>query len=215
MIALTSTVASSHHGLAHAAVRAALLCGLALLASSCANRAEQYRLEDAAQRAEMAKRKAGETRLATLAEVTPELGCGGSRARAQIDSAEVLPARARPGTEITHRFVYSACDGGARPLQGTLVRKLILNRRTVFEEKRPMSLEAGALGRRCVHRHPAEGRAGLVWRRDHFRARRGAAVQLAVLPVVAAQLSGGHAPQPGSGQARQFTQALWFGPAAS
>jgi hypothetical protein len=143
MIALTSTVASSHHGLAHAAVRAALLCGLALLASSCANRAEQYRLEDAAQRAEMAKRKAGETRLATLAEVTPTLGCGGSRARAQIDSAEVLPARARPGTEITHRFVYSACDGGARPLRGTLVRKLILNRRTVFEEKRPMSLKPG------------------------------------------------------------------------
>jgi hypothetical protein len=104
MMALTSTVASSRHGLAHAALRAALLCGLALLASSCANRAEQYRLEDAAQRAEMAKRKAGETRLATLAEVTPALGCGGSRARAQIDSAEVLPARALPGTEIAGRL---------------------------------------------------------------------------------------------------------------
>lgn len=115
-----------------------LLVGAAMtvLLAGCADRTIQRRAEDDRQRAEMAKRRAGESRLATLAEVTPALGCGGSRARlVQLDSAEVLPGRALPGTEVNHRYVYSACDVAGGPISGTLVRKLILNRRTVLEER--------------------------------------------------------------------------------
>jgi hypothetical protein len=126
------------------ALRGGTLCALALLASGCADRSAQYRAEEAQQRAEMARRRAGETRLATLAEVTPALGCGTSSPRmARIESAEALPARTTAGGEINHRFVYSACDGGATPLQGTLVRKLILNRRVVLEEKVATTLKPG------------------------------------------------------------------------
>lgn len=115
---------------------AAMAVLMAVLAAGCADRSIQRRAEDDRQRSEMAKRRAGETRLATLAEVTPALGCGGSRARlVQIDSAEVLPARALPGTEVNHRYVYSACDVAGASVSGTLVRKLILNRRIVHEER--------------------------------------------------------------------------------
>lgn len=113
-----------------------ICAALAVLVAGCADRSIQRRAEDERQRAELAKRRAGETRLATLAEVTPALGCGGSRARlVQLDSAEVLPARALPGSEVNHRYIYSACDVAGGPISGTLVRKLIINRRTVHEER--------------------------------------------------------------------------------
>ncbi len=111
---------------------------------ACANRAEQYRVEDEQQRAEIAKRRAGSTRLATLAEVTPRLGCtpAGSP-RAKLDSAEVLPWRPQAGSEINHRFIYSACDAGVKPITGTLVRKLVFNRRVLLEEKLTLTLQPG------------------------------------------------------------------------
>ena len=121
------------------------VCAVALVTVGCGgNRAAQRAAEDGRQQQEFQGRKAGETRIAGAAEIAAELGCGSSRPRAaRLERAEVLPVRPTAGREINHRFIYSACDLGPRPITGILVRRLMLGRTTLVEEKVPMTLRPG------------------------------------------------------------------------
>ena len=116
---------------------------VALLLAACGHRVDSL-VSDPAQLAEMARRKPGERRLNTAAEVAAELGCRpDSSPTARFDRAEVLPVHAVRGREMNQRLVYSACSVRPQALTGTLTRRIKYGRRVVYEESRRVVLKPG------------------------------------------------------------------------
>lgn len=122
----------------------AALC-VAIVTSGCQATAPLLRsAEDLGERAISKMRSAGEKNLATGATVAQELPCSApGAAPARLESSSVLPQRPRPGGEINHRLVISACPLGRHDPAGTLTRRFTHLGRTMFEDHQPYVIKPG------------------------------------------------------------------------
>lgn len=89
-------------------------------------------------------KRSGERELTAPGPVAQELGCALPGApRARSERVELTPERPRPGRELHQRWVYAACPAAADALSGTLTRRLVLDGRSVFEDRSAMVLKPG------------------------------------------------------------------------
>ncbi len=89
-------------------------------------------------------KRSGERELLAPGPVAQELGCAVAGAPlARSERVELTPERPRPGRELHQRWVYAACPSSAEALTGTLIRRLVLDGRTLFEDRSAYVLKPG------------------------------------------------------------------------